>query len=159
LRDHGLLRIELLLVDGVGDGQPGIALEVEPGVGQLRLVLRLFCDRLIVRGLVGHRIDPGEDESLLDILPFNECNLDQLAVHLRTHGHGVERLRGADAVEIDRDIGGLRRRCKHRNRFARRAAAAASLESLRSPLCLPRLLCLRHIIDPDHARDDECADR
>jgi len=81
----------------------------------LRFVLRLLGDGLVVRGLMGHGVDLGEDESLLHILPFDECNLDQLAVHLRTHGHGVERLRGADTVEIDRDIGGFCKRRKHRN--------------------------------------------
>ena len=85
LADQRLLGVELLLVDGVGCGEPGVALEIEPGIGERRLVLRLFGDRLIVLRLVGRRIDLGEDESLGDLLPFGERDVDELAVDLRAH--------------------------------------------------------------------------
>ena len=55
LRDQRLLGVDLLLVDGVGRRQARVALEIEPGIGELRLVLRLLGDRLIVLRLVGRR--------------------------------------------------------------------------------------------------------
>ena len=44
LSNDGLLRIELLARNGVRRNQPGVAIEVDPGVGQRRLVLRLLGD-------------------------------------------------------------------------------------------------------------------
>jgi len=48
LSDQRPLGIELLLVDGVGLRQAGVTFEVEPRIGELRFVLRLLGDRLIV---------------------------------------------------------------------------------------------------------------
>ena len=79
------------LLIGIGGGEPRVALEVEPGIGELRLVLRLLGDRLIELRLVGGRIDLGEHVAALDVLAFLESDADELAVDLRAHRHGVER--------------------------------------------------------------------
>ena len=123
LLDQRLLGVELLLVDGIGGGKPGVAFEIEPGIGELRFVLRLLGHRLIVLRLIGGRIDLGEHEALRNVLAFGEGNVDELAVDLRAHGHGIERARGADAVEIDRHVGRLGGDREHRNRLRRRRCA------------------------------------
>src|SRR5262249_18163343 len=64
-------------------------------------------------------------EALGNVLPLDERHGNQLAVDLRAHRHGVERLGGADAVEIDRHIGNARLDRDHRYRVARVAATAA----------------------------------
>ena len=48
--------------------EPGVALEIELGIGELRLVLRFLRNRLIVLRLVGRGIDLGQHESLRDLL-------------------------------------------------------------------------------------------
>jgi len=72
LSDQRPLGIELLLVDGVGLRQAGVTFEVEPRIGELRFVLRLLGDRLIVLRLVGGRVDLGEDEAFGDVLALSE---------------------------------------------------------------------------------------
>ena len=93
-----------------------IADQVETLIGELRLILGLLGDRLIVLRLVDHGIDLAEHVALLDVLSFGEIDRDQLAVDLRAHGHVVERAHGADAVEIDRHVLDVRRCRQHRNR-------------------------------------------
>ena len=154
LTDQRLLGVELLLVGGVGRHQPGVALEIEPGIGELRLVLGLFRDRLVVLRLVGHRIDLGEDVSLGDVLPFLEGYVDDLAVDLRADGHGVERLRGPHAVEIDRHVGHARGAGEHGNGIGGGGAAAAAALRRRQ-----RRLPLRHVVDGNDAGDDEAGNQ
>ena len=117
---------------GVGRGELLVALEIDPGVGQQRLVLRLLGDGLVELRLVGGRVDARQHVALLDVLAFLEVDAEQLAVDLRAHGDGVERLGGADRVEIDRHVGALGRRRpapapgrRRRSGRARCAAAAA----------------------------------
>ena len=133
LRDQRALGVDLLLVDRIGGGQPHVAFEIEPGVGELRLVLRLGRHRLVVLRLVGGGIDLGEDVAARHVLAFGERDRDQLAFDLRLHQHGVERARGADAVEIDRHVGALRDRRAHRHRIG--------CCRPRSPSCLCRSPC------------------
>ena len=119
----------------------------------MRFVLRFLRDRLIVGGLVGDGIDLGEHEALSDVLAFGEGDLDELAVDLRAHRYGVERLCGADAVEIDRHIGGLRSDREHRHRLgrARRCRPSARAALGVSWARLGAVLRLRHVVDADHA--------
>lgn len=57
LRYHGALRIDLLYRGKVARRQIAEALQVEFCVGEIGLILHLFGDRLIIRGLKGTRID------------------------------------------------------------------------------------------------------
>src|SRR6185437_15827471 len=126
LRHYGGLRVRLLLVDGVGEGQPLVALEVELGIGERRLVLRLLGLRLIELRLVNGGIDARQHVALLDVLAFLEIDAENFAVDLRADGHGVERLHRADGVEIDRNVGAANRRGQHRYRaFGGKAAGTA----------------------------------
>ena len=126
LRDQSALRVGLLPIDRIARCEPFITLEVEPRIGELRLVLRLLGDRLVERRLIGGRIDLGEHVALGDLLAFVEIDAGELAVHLRLHGDGLQRARGADCFEIDRHVFFLRRRRQHRHRAARAGKAAAA---------------------------------
>ena len=53
LIDRRLLGVDLLLLHRIGGEQPGVALEIELGVGEQRFILRLLGDRDVVLGLVG----------------------------------------------------------------------------------------------------------
>jgi hypothetical protein len=150
LTDQRPLGVELLLVDGVGRRQAGVAVQIEPGIGKLRFVLGLLGDGLVECGLVGRGIDLGEHISRGHVLPFRERYVDDFAVDLRAHRHGVERFRGAHAVEIDRNIGRTRGSGEHGNGFARGRAAAAAARHRRH-----RLLPLRHVVDGSDGGDDE----
>src|SRR5262249_3735071 len=86
---------------------------------------------------------------------FGEGDVDELAVDLRAHGHGVERFGGADAVEIDRHVGRARGRRQHRNRIGRRRAAAAAAP----PEGLHLLVRLRAGGGADFPGDHQCADQ
>ncbi len=127
LGDQRPLGIGLLAVDGVGGRQSFIAIEIDLGVGEYRFVLRLLGHRLIELRLIGGGIDARQHVALLDVLAFLEVDAEQLAVDLRAHGHGVERLDGADGVEIDRHVGFGRGGDQHRHRPAFGAEAAAAL--------------------------------
>ncbi len=123
------LGIGLLAVDGVGGGECLVARQIVLGVGEHRLVLRLLGDRLIELGLIDGRIDARQHVALLDVLAFLETHAEELAVDLRAHRHGVERLHRADGVEIDRHVGAFRRgdENRHRPAIAGKAAAAGRL--------------------------------
>ena len=114
--DQRALGIDLLLVDRVGGRQLDVALKIELGIGERGLVLRLLGHRLIVERLVDGGIDLGQHKALGDVLPLGEGQGDELAVDLRADRDGIERFRGADAVEIDRHIGNpcLDRQHRHR---------------------------------------------
>jgi len=86
------------------------AREVELGIGEQRLVLRLLGDRLIELRLVDHRIDLAENIALFDVLPFGEVDRDQFAVDLRANQNIVQRTNRTDAFEIDRHVLNARRR-------------------------------------------------
>ena len=87
-----------------------IALQVEIGVGEIGLVLRLLGLGLIERRLERPRIDLDQRVAFLDELAFLEGDLVDLAVDAGAHHHGVEALHGAEAGQIDRKIGLLDRR-------------------------------------------------
>ena len=99
------LRIERLLAGEILRCQRDIAVEVALRIGQLRFVLGLGRDRLIVGRLVGAGIDLGQEIALLHHLPFGEVDLHQLAVDARRDRHRIERLHRAEAAQIDRHVG------------------------------------------------------
>ena len=101
LADQGLLGVNALL--GYDVGQLKVARQIKFGVRQHRLVLRLFGLGLIQGGLVRAGVYLGEQIVGTDILPLFESHFDQLPVHSRGDGDGVEGLNGAQAVEINRD--------------------------------------------------------
>src|SRR5207302_10083933 len=68
--------------------------------------------------LVGARVDLGEEVPCLHELSFSEQDSDQLAVHPASHGHGLERRHGPEAVQIDVDVACPRRRREYRGRAA-----------------------------------------
>ena len=93
-----------------------IAGEVEALIGELRFILRLLGDGLIVLRLVEHRIDLAEHIALLDVLSLGEIDRDQFAVDLGAHQHVVQRADRADALEINRHVLDARCRRQHRHR-------------------------------------------
>ena len=118
LGDQRLLVRHLLLGDRILLAQRQIAVEIALRLGEQRLVLGQLALRLRERGLVGSRIDLGEEVALLDDLAFVEPQLLQLARDLGADGHGLEGRDGAERVDGDRhvaerdsgDSNGLRRR-------------------------------------------------
>ena len=79
LRHQGVLRIELLLGGEVLLGERGVASEIELGVGEIGLVLRLLGDGLVERGLKRSGVDLGQKIALLDHLAFVKGDLHDLA--------------------------------------------------------------------------------
>ena len=119
LQHQRVLGIELLLGGEVLLGEGRIAGEIELGVGDSGLVLRLLGDRLIERGLKRSGVDLGQKVALLDHLAFIEGDLHDLPVDSRPDKHGVVCLNLPDALEHDRKVGALHRR--HRDYYRRRA--------------------------------------
>ena len=107
LGDNRALRVGLLLGGIFGAREIGIAFQIAARIGQLRLVLCLFGQSLIKRGLIGFRVDLGQNITGFDGITVFEMQRDQASVDLRSDGDGVERLHGADAVELNRHIGPL----------------------------------------------------
>src|SRR5262249_20912027 len=121
--------------------------EIDLRVRELRLVERLLGDRLVERGLIGHRVYPGQHVALLDVLALDIVDAQERAVDERGDIGSVERLGGADAVEIDRHVGGLRGSGDDRDWAAGVAPAGESLLLLDLPAAEYR-----------QAGDDERAD-
>ena len=126
------LRVDLLLRVGERPGRL-VALEIELGVLELRLVLGLGRFRLIKRRLERTRIDLSQNVARFDVLAFGESDLVQLAIDPDLHGDGVEGLDGAESREVNRDIlllghadgGGDRLRFRGRRSGMRRRRGAA----------------------------------
>ena len=119
LGDGRLLGICLLCGASLRGGELLVAFQVDPRVRKLRRVLRLLGDSLIVLRLIDDRIDLGEYVTCLDVLPFDEIDLQQFAVHLCAHGHGVQCPHHADAIEINRHVLDLGRGGEHWDRQIR----------------------------------------
>ena len=107
LRDGGALGVGLL--PGGEFAELGVALQVEIGVGEIGFVLRLLGLGLVERSLERPRIDLDQRVAFLDELAFLEGDLVDLAVDAGAHQHGIEALHGAEAGQIDREIGLLDR--------------------------------------------------
>ena len=116
LQHQGILRVELLLGGEVLLGERSVAGEIELGVGEIGLVLRLFGDRLVERGLKRPGVDLGQKIALLDHLAFVEGDLHDLAVDSGPDQNGVVRLNLPDALENDGKIRALDRRYGDDNR-------------------------------------------
>ena len=128
LRHRGTLGVGLL--PGREFAELGVALQIEIGVGEVGLVLRLLGLGLIERRLVGARIDFGEQVALIDQLAFLERDLVDLAVDAGPHLHGIEALNGAEPGQVDRKIGLLDRRDGDGNGSGRGISARSSPRTL-----------------------------
>src|SRR5205807_8241247 len=84
-------------------GERAEALEIEPGVGEQRLVTRLVGLGLAQLRLERPRVDQREQIALLDVLALAERDLLDLAVDPHLDRDRVERLHGADAHAVDRE--------------------------------------------------------
>ena len=104
LIDLGLLLVDDLLRRDVREHQRLRAREVLLGRGELGLILGPLGLGLIERGLEQARIDLGEHVALLDVLPFGEQHLLQLAVDLRMDADGKRRLHRAEPGQINRHV-------------------------------------------------------
>jgi hypothetical protein len=104
LRHDRFLRIGKLQRNRFFFGEVGIAVEIDARIFKMRLVAVAIGDRLIELRLVGSRVDLAEQVALLDRLPLDEINLDQLAGNLAAHDHIVVGNDGADAAQIDRHV-------------------------------------------------------
>ena len=111
------------LLPGREFAELGVALQIQIGVGQVGLVLRLLGLGLIERCLVRPGIDLDEQVALLDQLALLEGDLVDLAVDAGAHHHGVEALNGPEPVQIDRKIGLLDGRDRDWNGGCRPEAA------------------------------------
>ena len=98
------LGVVLLAGDRILRDQRLVALQVDLGVLEQRLVLGQRALRLLQRHVVGPRIDHREEVALLDRLAFGELDLDELAGDLRLDGHGGERRHRAERLDDDRDV-------------------------------------------------------
>ena len=79
---------------------------IQARVCEQRFILRLLRDNLIVKGLIERRIDLGENVAFLHILALGVGNFDEAAANLGANDCGIEGLHRADAVQIDRHVGG-----------------------------------------------------
>ncbi len=95
LAHEGRLGIEGLPRDRILRNQGPVALEVEVGVLQQRLVLLQRAGGLLQGDLVGPRINHGQQITLLDELALGEGDLDELARDLGFNGHRRERRYGS----------------------------------------------------------------
>ena len=118
LRDRRDLGVARLRRDRVLRDQSVVALQVELGVLQRRLVLGELALRLFKRHLIGARVDLGEKVALFDVLALLERDSHQIAVDLgldRNHG---QRGDGAEPAQSDRHIAFLNRRRTNWHRTA-----------------------------------------
>ena len=99
--------------------QRAVALQIDLGVVQRRLVLGELAFRLGQRDLIRARIDLGQEIALLDDLAFLERDLDQLAVDLRLDRDRRERRHRAERVQDDRHVGRFDRSRADRHRAGR----------------------------------------
>jgi hypothetical protein len=116
LGDGRTLGVGLLGRARIALGQARVTIEIEPGVGEVRLVLRLAGDRLIVLSLVDRRIDARDDVAALHVLAFADRELHEAAFDLGPHRHGRERLRRADRFQRDWHVRVAGRRGQDRDR-------------------------------------------
>ena len=92
LRDRSLLR------------ELGVAIEVNLGVLQVRLVAVTIGDRLIELCLIRSRVDLREHIAVLHKLTLVEADLDKLPGDLAADEHVVVGDHRADAAQVDRNI-------------------------------------------------------
>ena len=131
LVDQRVLGVELLLGGEALLGEGRIALEVEPGVGERRLILGLLGLGLVEGGLERARVDLRQKVAGLDHLAFIEGDLDDLAVDAGADGHRVLGLRLAEPVDEDGIVGPRRRSHRNDGRLRRVGGGAGRRRRLR----------------------------
>ncbi len=120
------LVLEILARDEVFLDELLEARECRARCAELRFVLVLLGDRLVVRGLERARIDLGDEIADFYFLAFGEVDRLDLARDLRIDGHGIERLHGAERPQKDRDVFLLGRDdCNRHGRVIRAAGSTA----------------------------------
>ena len=125
LGNGGALGIGLL--PGREFAELGVALQIEIGVGQIGLILRLLGLGLIERRLVGAGIDLDQEVALIDDLAFLEGDLVDLSVDPGPYHDGVETLHRSEPAQIDRKISFLDGCDGDANRIGRRFLRIARL--------------------------------
>ena len=85
-----------------------VAVEIGEGVGELGLIAIAGGGHLVELGLIGTRIDFGEQVAGIHGLPFGEGDLGDLSLDLAAHHDGVVGDDGADAAQIDRHVAAAR---------------------------------------------------
>jgi hypothetical protein len=99
LPHHVELGVDDLLRDGVLGAQTRVALQIDLGVRELRLIVCQLAAGLIERDLVGARIDSRQQITALDQLSFMKGNRYQGAVHPAANGNGVHRSHGSQGID------------------------------------------------------------
>ncbi|MCY1396858.1 hypothetical protein D9M71_118430 [compost metagenome] len=116
LADQRFGGVQGLLGNTVFTVQAAIALDIDLGVFQLRLILQQGAFGLQQGVLVWARVDFGQQVAGLDHLPFFERDLDQLTADAATDVDGVQRRDRAQRLEIQREVTGDGRSHAHRYR-------------------------------------------
>ena len=98
------LGIELLAGDRVVLDQRLIALQVDLGVSQARLVFGHLPIGLVEKDLERPGIDFHQEVAFADGLPFPKGDVDDLAVHPGPDGDRLERDHRAQPGEVDREV-------------------------------------------------------
>ena len=115
LSDQGFLRVGLLGGRKVVAHQLLVTHQIDPGVGQQRLILRLLGDGLIEGGLIVAGVDLRQDVALADHLTLGEFHRDQRAVDHGLDGNAIERLHRPQGVQHDRHVAPFGRPDEHRD--------------------------------------------
>ena len=130
----------------------GVALKVEIGVGEIRLVLLLLGLGLVERGLERAGVDLDQQIALVDHLALGEGDLVDLAVNPGPDLYGVEALNRAEAGQVDREVDLLDRRNADGNggRARRTLLSGLGFSGLRRAEFLPTV-----VTRGGHGRDDQ----
>src|SRR4029450_3431395 len=126
LAHERLLRVDLLLRDRILRQQRTIALEIDLGIREKRLVLGHLplCVRQLY--LERPRIDLGQQIALLHGVALAESQANKLTIDTASHDDHVARRDGTEAVEVDIDAAFFRRRGDDRQRAPCLVGPAAS---------------------------------
>ena len=79
-------------------------MKIDFGVLQMRLIAVAIRDRLVELRAIWSRIDLRQKIALLDRLPLDEIDLDDLAGDLAANDHVIEWNDGADAAQVDWNV-------------------------------------------------------
>ena len=146
LGDRRNLGVARLSRDRVLCDESVVALQVDLGVIQGRLVFGELRLRLFKRHLIRTRIDLGEEITFFDVLALGECDTHQIAVDLGLDRNHRQRRHRPEPVQRDRHIALLRGRYSDRSGAGGHRAPAAAL-ARRRLMRKPRQI--------DHRRGDD----
>src|SRR6185312_13065250 len=113
--DRRLLLVVALARLVAGPDQLAVAVEIELGAFELRLVTLLGRGRAIEPRLVRPRVDLEQQVAFLDVLALAKIDFDDLAVDSRFDRHGLVGLHRAEAADINRHVARLGDRHRDRN--------------------------------------------